>query len=221
MFGTPLPVLFSFRRCPYAMRARMALMLAEVQCELREVDLKAKPAAMLEISPKGTVPVLLFADGSVLVECLDIMLWAFSQSDVAAWLHPATAHLDDMVELIERNDSDFKMHLDRHKYPDRYCEEQADPMQHRTAACSFLNELEALLEDNDFLFGPHPSLADIAVFPFVRQFASVEPDWFKATASPRLQAWLSGWVDADLFTAAMHKHPVWKNDGELRFLISR
>lgn len=153
-----LPLLYSFRRCPYAMRARMALIRADIQCELREVDLGNKPADMLAISPKGTVPVLLFADGSVLEESLDIMLWAFSQiaSQAQSWLYPQSGELEDMQELIERNDKEFKRHLDRYKYPNRYADEQVDPLQHRAKACDFINSLETLLNENDFLFGPHP-----------------------------------------------------------------
>jgi len=202
------------------MRARMALIVAEVQCELREVDLKDKPAEMLDVSPKGTVPVLLFADGSVLEESLDIMLWAFSQTDVQAWLHPGAGHLDDMLDLIERNDGEFKHHLDRYKSPDRYThEENPDPLHHRAEACAFLTQLELLLNDNDFLFGPHASLADIAIFPFIRQFAAADPDWFASLDSPRLHAWLTGWQDSDLFTAAMHKHAVWQPSNTAVFLL--
>jgi len=215
-----LPILYSFRRCPYAMRARMALIVGGMQCQLREVDLGNKPEDMLRVSPKGTVPVLLFADGSVLDESLDIMLWALSQSDIPAWLNPEAGSLDTMLDLIERNDSEFKHHLDRYKYPDRYTAEQADPLAHRAAACTYLNELEALLNTNDFLFGPHASLADLAVFPFVRQFAATDSDWFASLDSPRLHAWLTGWQESDLFTAAMHKHPVWQTDSAPAFLLA-
>ena len=214
-----LPILYSFRRCPYAMRARMALIVGGMQCQLREVNLGNKPEDMLRVSPKGTVPVLLFADGSVLDESLDIMLWALSQSDIPAWLNPEAGSLDTMLDLIERNDSDFKRHLDRYKYPDRYTEEGADPLQHRDQACAFLSELEVLLKDDDFLFGPHPSLADIAIFPFVRQFAATDPDWYAGFASPRLQAWLTGWQTSDLFTAAMLKFPPWETDNTPAFLF--
>lgn len=207
---TPLPILYSFRRCPYAMRARMALIIAAQPCELREVTLKSKPAAMLQASPKGTVPVLQFADGTVIDESLEIMLWAFSQTDDRTWLTPKHGTLEMMLDLIERNDGEFKHHLDRYKYPERYTAEQADPTEHRTAACAFLGELEALLKHGAGLFGPDPSLADIAVFPFIRQFAATDPDWFAGVASPSLQAWLDGWLGSGLFTAAMHKHPVWQ-----------
>jgi len=190
----------------------MALILTEQQCELREVLLSDKPQTMLDISPKGTVPVLLFADDSVLDESLDIMLWALSQMGASAWLKPEAGELDGMLELIARNDSDFKRHLDRYKYPERYAEEKAKPLRHRAAACIFLDELEDLLEDNDFLFGSSPSLADIAIFPFVRQFAATDSDWFATIKSPRLHTWLAGWLNSDLFAAAMHKHPVWQAD---------
>ncbi len=193
------------------MRARMALIVGDVPCEMREVDLKHKPQAMLEVSPKGTVPVLLFSDGTVMDESLDIMLWALSQSDVTAWLNPKARDLDDMLDLIERNDSEFKEHLDRYKYPDRYThEEHANPLHHRMQACAFLDDLEAHLNDNEFLFGPHASLADIGIFPFLRQFAATDPKWFASLDSPRLQTWLNGWLNSDLFAAAMHRHPVWQ-----------
>jgi len=215
-----LPILYTFRRCPYAMRARMALILADVQCELREVLLSNKPQAMLDISPKGTVPVLQFADGSVLEESLDIMLWALNQSDVDTWLKPAHAHLDDMLELIGRNDSEFKMHLDRYKYPNRYTDEQVDPLLHRTAACAFLNQLESLLTPNDFLFGPRPALADIAIFPFVRQFAGTDREWFRNLDLPRLRGWLTNWLNSKLFAAAMHKNPVWQAEEAPVYLMA-
>jgi len=201
-----LPILYSFRRCPYAMRARMALILSHVQCELREVDLGSKPQAMLDVSPKGTVPVLLFADGSLLEESLDIMLWALTQSNATNWLKPQTADLDDMLNLIETNDSEFKQHLDRYKYPNRYADEQPDPLHHREQACAFLAELELLLNESDFLFGPHASLADIAIFPFVRQFAGTDREWFASLDSPRLHVWLSDWLNSELFADAMQKN---------------
>jgi len=214
-----LPILYSFRRCPYAMRARMALIVGNVQCELREVDLGNKPAEMLEVSPKGTVPVLLFTDGTVLEESLDIMLWALTQSGVSAWLKPQAGDLDDMLELIEHNDGEFKQHLDRYKYPDRYAhEKQPNVLYHRAQACAFLSQLETLLNDNGFLFGSHASLADLAIFPFVRQFAATDPGWFASLEYRRLQAWLTGWLQSDLFAAAMHKHPVWQAGDAPRYL---
>jgi len=214
-----LPILYSFRRCPYAMRARMALIVAGIQCELREVLLSDKPQAMLEVSPKATVPVLLFPDGTVIDESLEIMLWSLSQLDSRAWLHPDAGNLDMMLALITRNDEKFKGHLDRYKYPNRYEDEQPDPLQHRASACAFLAELENLLQANDFLYGTAPSLADIAIFPFVRQFAAVEPDWFKSLDSPRLHAWLTGWLNATLFASAMHTYALWQDGNEPVYLI--
>jgi len=200
----------------------MALIIAEVQCELREVDLGNKPVEMLDASPKGTVPVLLFADGSILDESLDIMLWSFSQTNVPAWLNPEAGTLDDMLELVGRNDADFKRHLDRYKYPDRYAHEKMpDPIYHRSEACFFLNELETLLKANAFLFGPHASLADIAIFPFVRQFAATDPDWFATLESPHLQAWLTAWHESAEFTVAMHKQQNWENCGATVYLLTK
>lgn len=210
IYGATLPILYSFRRCPYAMRARMALIVAQVQCELREVDLGNKPQAMLDVSPKGTVPVLLFADDSVLDESLDMMLWAFSQADVPTWLKPETGELDDMLKLIGRNDGEFKRNLDRYKYPNRYADEPIDPLNHREQACGFLVQLETLLNNHAFLFGQHPSLADIATFPFVRQFAATDPQWFASLDFPRLHGWLGGWLNSELFADAMQKNPPWQ-----------
>ena len=210
IFGSGLPILYSFRRCPYAIRARMALIIAQQQCQPREVLLSDKPQDMLDVSPKGTVPVLQLPDDSILNESLDIMLWALSLIDESSWLKPEAGDLDDMLELIGRNDSDFKRHLDRYKYPERYAQEKVKPLRHRAAACMFLDELEDRLEDNDFLFGPSPSLADIAIFPFVRQFAATDSNWFATFESPCLQTWLNHWKDSDLFNAVMHKNEVWK-----------
>lgn len=217
---SPLPILYSFRRCPYAMRARMALIVSGVQCELREVDLGKKPADMLAVSPKGTVPVLLFPDGSVLQESLDIMLWAFSLSEMHGWLRPEAGSLSAMLALIEQNDGEFKAHLDRYKYPERYAKEHADPWHHYAEACDLISRLESMLSDNDFLYGSNPSLADAALFPFVRQFAAVDPDRFAGLGLPRLQTWLTGWQESDLFANAMHKQQVWQPGDVPVFLLT-
>lgn len=198
----------------------MALIVSNVQCELREVDLASKPAHMLAVSPKGTVPVLLFSDGSVLQESLDIMLWAFSQSDAQAWLHPETDDLSAMLTLIEQNDGEFKEHLNRYKYPERYEKEHTDPLHHRAEAGVFMSRLASMLEDSNFLFGPSPSLADIALFPFVRQFAAVDPGWFSGLRLTCLQGWIADWQESDLFAAAMHQQQVWQPGHSPVFLLS-
>ena len=191
--------LYSFRRCPYAMRARMALRYSSVPVEIVEVSLKAKPAEMLAISPKGTVPVL-DADGRVIDESLEIMRWALAQNDPLNWLLDGDSRI---AELIEANDQGFKVDLNRYKYAERYPEQ---PMEvYRAQGAVFLQRLEGLLQDRDYLLADHPSLADIALLPFVRQFAHVDREWFAQTPYPRLQAWLNNFLESDLFTSIMKK----------------
>lgn len=191
--------LYSFRRCPYAMRARMALRYSGVAVEIVEVSLKAKPAAMLAISPKGTVPVL-DADGRVIDESLEIMRWALAQNDPDNWLLDGDSRI---AELIEANDKVFKVHLNRYKYAERYPEQ---PMEvYRAEGAVFLQRLEELLADRDYLLTEHPSLADIALLPFLRQFAHVDREWFAQTPFVRLQAWLQRLLESDLFTSIMKK----------------
>ena len=191
--------LYSFRRCPYAMRARMALRYSGVPVEIVEVSLKAKPSEMLAISPKGTVPVL-DADGRVIDESLEIMRWALAQNDPQGWLLDGDSRI---AELIEANDQGFKVDLNRYKYAERYPEQ---PMEvYRAQGAVFLQRLEGLLQDRDYLLADHPSLADIALLPFVRQFAHVDREWFAQTPYPRLQAWLHNFLESDLFTSIMKK----------------
>ncbi|WP_085603088.1 MULTISPECIES: glutathione S-transferase [unclassified Pseudomonas] len=191
--------LYSFRRCPYAMRARMALRYSGVPVEIVEVSLKAKPAEMLAISPKGTVPVL-DAGGQVIDESLEIMRWALAQNDPDDWLLGGDSRI---AELIEANDQVFKVHLNRYKYAERYPEQ---PMEvYRAEGALFLQQLDELLEGRDYLLAGHPSLADIALLPFVRQFAHVDRDWFAQTPYVRLQAWLQRFLESELFTGIMKK----------------
>lgn len=194
------PILYSFRRCPYAMRARMGLLTAGVVCELREVKLARKPAAMLDASPKGTVPVLVLEDGRVIDESLDIMRWALGRNDPEGWL------LLDASALIVINDGPFKHHLDRYKYSERHGE---DPVEHREAGVALLRPLEARLSVNAFLCGPSRSLADIALFPFIRQFAETDRAYFDALDLPRLREWLAGHLALDLFAQAMERRDPW------------
>jgi len=196
-----LPVLYSFRRCPYAMRARMALWAAGVTVELREVKLAAKPPALLAASPKGTVPVLVLTDGTVIDQSLDIMRWALGQHDPEFWLAGEDA------ALIAANDGPFKHHLDRAKYPGRY--EEEDGTDHRAAALAMLAPIEARLAEARYLCGETRSLTDIALLPFIRQFAAIDPAWFAAQPLPHLQGWLEGLLVSDLFAAVMPKFTPW------------
>ena len=205
--ATALPVLYSFRRCPYAMRARLALIASDTHCELREIVLRDKPAEMLAASPKGTVPVLVMADGAVLEQSLDIMLWALRRNDPQRWLQPDAGSLDEPLALVAACDGDFKPQLDRYKYPGRF-----DDIEHpaRERGAAFLLDLEARLSASPHLAGSHATLADAAVMPFVRQFAMVDIAWFDAQPWPRLQAWLSAWTVSELFARAMPKYAPWK-----------
>lgn len=199
---TPAPILYSFRRCPYAMRARMALWVAGVTVELREVKLAAKPPELLAASPKGTVPVLVLPQGTVIDQSLDIMRWALAQHDPEGWL------AGDDPALIAANDGPFKHHLDRAKYPGRY--EEGGVTDHRAAALALLAPLEARLADAPFLTGETRALTDIALLPFIRQFAAIEPEWFAAQPLPRLQCWLQGLCASALFTSVMGKFVPWQ-----------
>jgi len=212
MSTTALPVLYSFRRCPYAMRARLALAVSGQVCELREVVLRAKPQGLLQASPKATVPVLVLPDGTVLEQSLDIMRWALAQNDPAGWLRPSQGDEAVMLALIAECDGPFKQALDRCKYPSRYPE--ADGALARVQAVEWLQGLEARLAGQPFLFGDHAALTDMAIAPFVRQFAGIDVDWWVAQPWPRLQAWLAQWQAGALFESVMHKLPAWVDGTE-------
>ena len=221
-----LPVLYTFRRCPYAMRARLAIAVSGVQLEQREVVLRNKPAKMLAASPKGTVPVLLLPGGEAIEQSLDIMLWALRLNDPQQWLTPNGAALEDMLALVAGNDGAFKQSLDRYKYPNRYADESAREsteksadssasetkafaVTHRTQCATWLEGLEARLAGG-WLCGPNASLADMALLPFVRQFAHTDANWFASQPWPRLQAWLAAFKTSALYLAVMEKHPPWQ-----------
>ena len=204
---TALPVLYSFRRCPYAMRARLALAYAGLACELREVQLRSKPQALLDASPKGTVPVLVLADGRVLEQSLDIMLHALHHSDPDGWLAPTSGTQPDMLALIARNDGFFKQALDRCKYPERH--DAAAVRQAQADARAWLAQLDEQLAASGYLFGRNPSLADMALRPFVRQYARIDEGQWNAQPWPHLQAWLQRWLDSALFAETMQRHPAW------------
>ncbi|WP_327194330.1 glutathione S-transferase [Novosphingobium mangrovi (ex Hu et al. 2023)] len=195
------PVLYSFRRCPYAMRARLALRVAGIACELREVKLANKPDAMLEASPKGTVPVLVLPDGKVVEESLEVMHWALERSDPEGWLERGDA------QLIARNDGPFKHDLDRYKYPERH---GSDPEVHRQGALETLRDLDARIALSGQLCGDRRGLADMAIMPFIRQFAATDRAWFDAQDLPALRAWLDGHLASELFTSVMPKYTPWQ-----------
>lgn len=197
-----LPILYSYRRCPYAMRARMALKLAGIEVEIREISLREKPVQMLQVSPKGTVPVLVLQDGSVIDESLAIMEYALQPSINEAY-----------KAIILENDTRFKQALNCYKYPERHPEKSQK--QHRQQGEMFLQQLENLLQQNSYLFGAQPSFADYAIFPFVRQFAAVDLCWFggfnqESVDYPQLRIWLKNLLESDLFKSVMQKQAVYK-----------
>lgn len=210
-----LPVLYSFRRCPYAMRARMAVWASGQQVGLREVVLRDKPAELLAASPKGTVPVLVLGDGTVIDESLDIMRWALGQADPESWL-PSVPLRGEMEQWVADCDGGFKHHLDRYKYASRY--EGADSEAHRALAAEFLGRLDAKLGDQEWLFGNALCHADVAIAPFIRQFANTDRAWFDGTPYVRLQAWLERFLALPVFRGVMDKYPPWRGgDAGVRF----
>jgi len=186
------------------MRARMAIVASGVKVALREILLRDKPQEMLGASPKGTVPVLIDGE-SVIDESLAVMRWALKQNDPEGWLE------NDAGGLIEECDGPFKHHLDRYKYAARY--EDTDPVQHRELAMAFVNKLEARLEGRSYLCGDQRRLADIATFPFIRQFRIADENWFDAAPIPNVQRWLKGLTASPLFQSVMEKYPLWKETG--------
>ena len=197
------PILYSFRRCPYAIRARLALLASGTICEIREVKLSAKPPELVAVSSKATVPVLHLSDGRVIDESLDVMHWALARNDPEGWLDRS----DDA--LIAANDGPFKYHLDRYKYPNRH---GTDPAEHRAAALDLLRPLEARLLASPYLCGDAMGLADAALMPFVRQFAQTELAWFDGLPLPGLQAWLTRLIASPRFDTAMVRLAPWKAD---------
>ena len=200
MGAEAMEILYSFRRCPYAMRARSALLVSGARFELREVVLRDKPAEMIALSPKGTVPVLALADGRVIDQSIDIMRWALAHQDPEAWLER------NDPDLIAGFDDRFKHHLDRYKYFDRY---GVDRDMHRVAGLAMLVDLDRRLVDTLNLYGATRGIADMAIFPFVRQFAAVDPAWWAEAPVPHVRAWLARHVASPLFDRCMTRLEPW------------
>lgn len=196
------------------MRARMAIRFCNIKTELREVVLKNKPATMLEASSKATVPVLICTDNTVIDESIEIMQWALEQHEPQNWIQAQYQH--EILHLIQHNDNIFKIHLDHYKYSDRF---PLHPQLHyRNSGEQFLQQLESQLEKHKFLVSDYISLADTAIFPFIRQFAYVDIQWFESSPYPKLRDWLNFWLESDLFLSIMHKQPAWQ-EGQLKTFV--
>ncbi len=216
-----LPILYSFRRCPYAMRARLAIAASGVSCQLREVVLRDKPEALRLASPKATVPVLVLPDGVVIDESLDIMQWALGRHDPQHYLQPEQGDTAQMLALISANDGAFKKNLDCYKYPDRHTEDEqftdaaSFSALHRAQASEQLMGLNARIQEHGYLMGQRPCLADLAIAPFVRQFAQVDRAWFDAQPWAALSDWLLKFQANPLFLSVMDKYPAWTPESEI------
>lgn len=207
-----LPILYSFRRCPYAIRARLTLKYSGIPVELREVILADKPEEMLQASPKGTVPVLILEDGTILEESLDIMNWALNHNDPDNWLVNDDTTVEKIKQLIDINDGPFKQHLDHYKYAVRFPEHSAE--YYRDQADGYLGKLNNQLKGSSYLFGDQLSFVDIAIFPFIRQFAFVDKKWFDNNDYHELQSWLKSMLEMQLFADVMQKYSQWKPGDE-------
>lgn len=194
------------------MRARLAVYVSGVPCELREIVLRDKAPEMLAVSPKGTVPVVVTTDGTVIEESLDVMLWALERHDPEGWLEPEEGDVDEMLELIAATERDFKPALDQYKYAAKG--DDAARLAGRDRGADFLQGLEGTLSRKRYLFGDKAALADFAVFPFVRQFANVDRGWFDQGPWPALRRWLTEFLDSARFAAVMKKYPKWRPSDE-------
>ena len=206
-----LPILYSFRRCPYAMRARMAIHTSGQKCELREVLLRDKPPSMLEYSAKGTVPVLILQDGKIIDESLDVIDWALNLNDPDNWQR--SKDTEKTKELIKINDGEFKYHLDRYKYSKRYDNE--DPEFHRKKCLKFIESINNELNNSEYIFDDNISYADIVLLPFIRQYRIADIEWFDSLPYNNLKKWLSSFLDSYLLNSIMKKYDLWKEGDEV------
>jgi len=208
--------LYSFRRCPYAMRARLAIANSQITVELREVVLRDKPQQLLDISPKATVPVLISNDNTLIDESLDIMLWALNQNDPENWYQSLSqSQLQLSQQLIADNDGEFKYYLDRYKYADRYPEHSQD--YYRQQAEQQLQILEQQLQQHRYLIADRITYADMAILPFIRQFAFADKHWFDQSPYPLIQTWLNEFIESELFATIMPKFKQWQQGDEIIF----
>ena len=212
-----IPILYSLQNCPYAMRARLALLLSKQPIIIRAITLKNKPQAMLDASPKGTVPVLILPDGTVIEESIDIMLWALAQNDPNNLLHPDQPDIQQgIIQLVQRTDDEFKHPLEQYRAAKRY--HRDTEIQWRTQCEVFIAELEQRLTENGFFVGNTASLADYSLIPFMRQFGRVDRKWFALAPYPKVKTWLASQLQRRLYAAMMTKHPLWQEQAPICFL---
>jgi len=211
-----IPVLYSFRRCPYCMRAHMALKYSGLKVELREVDLWNLPDEALAVSPEKTVPVLVTENNYAIDESWDIVKWAVQTKDPDNWLGKNNEFLNDAEMLIETNDFSFKNDLDHYKYADRHPEHTQE--HYRQQGEEFLEELEEMLSEHAYLLADHVTIADIGIVPFIRQFSMVDSNWFEKSPYPLLRKWLNRLLSSELFATALEKHDIWSNTDHIKYL---
>ena len=207
------PILWSFRRCPYAMRARLALKSSQTNVLLREIVLRDKPDEFLKASAKGTVPVLVMQDGFVLEESRDIMLWALHKNDPENWLDVFSKYPEECVQFLDRLDGPFKTNLDRYKYASRYEDGKAEAEKHREEGANFLSEIDIQLSQQAYLSGDNAGLLDFASLPFIRQFRIANEEWFDRQDWPHLHPWLQHFLTSDRFAMIMEKYKPWLETG--------
>ena len=208
-----LPILYSLRQCPYAMRARLGILLAEQPVLLRDIVMTNIPAEMFAASPKGEVPTLVISDTSVIDESLDIMIWALKQSDPSNLLYSHQENaFEEMLTLISRNDNEFVTALKKYKAASRYHDDAEDKCRQQCEI--FIKHLEKLLSKQEFIFGNTPSLVDYAILPFIRQFSRVDRKWYLQSPYTKLRAWLEKHYQNPLFSKVMKKYPQWLNEKE-------
>ena len=202
------PILYTFRRCPYAMRARFAIRSSKIKVEVREIKLQEKPSEFLKSSPKGTVPVLITKSGQVLEESLDIINWALNINDPDKWLRKGNLQEKEIKNLLDELEIKFKTNLDKYKYPSRFSE--IDPHLHRDKNLCFLEKLNSYLRNNKSLNCEHLTFLDYAVFPFIRQFRNVDQEWFDKLNFSLLNNWLNQIIDSEDFSSIMKKFKKWE-----------
>ena len=201
----PNTILYSFRRCPYAMRARLALFSAQIEHEHREILLKDKHPTFLKISPKGTVPVLVTKAGDLIEESMDIMRWALDKNDPELLLSTSNdTYFNSFISLVDNN---FKIHLDGYKYSR---DDDNNKIKYRDEACKFLNELNIKLAKNNWLMANDPKICDLAILPFIRQFANVDNNWFSNQPWPNIHRWLNSFLESNRFLSIMYKYKKWE-----------